>query len=119
MRTSNALLLAPLFFASCQASEGGDASAAADDEVPRERRFESEHLEGEPMFTVLPMDAIPAIDEPRFLSAEEADAFMQPDEPVLGVVGRDGTAKAYSAWQLEGHEIVNDQLDGAAIAATW
>ena len=44
---------------------------------------------------------------------------MLPDEPVLGVVGQDGTAVAYSAWQLDGHEIVNDVVDGVPIAATW
>ena len=38
---------------------------------------------------------------------------------MLGVIGASGTAKAYSTWHLEGHEIVNDELDGAAIAATW
>ncbi len=81
--------------------------------------FPYELVEGEPMYTVVPMDAIPAVDEPVFVSAVEADSFMQPEEPVLGVVGRDGTAKAYSAWQLEGHEIVNDVLDGEPIAATW
>ncbi len=84
-----------------------------------EPAFPYELVEGEPMYTVVPMDAIPAVDEPVFVSAVQADSFMQPEEPVLGVVGRDGTAKAYSAWQLEGHEIVNDVLDGEPIAATW
>ena len=84
-----------------------------------EAGFPYELVEGEPMYTVVPMDAIQAVDEPVFVSAVEADPFMQPEEPVLGVVGRDGTAKAYSAWQLEGHEIVNDVLDGEPIAATW
>lgn len=78
-----------------------------------------ELIEGEPMITVLPQDAIPALDAPRFVSAEQALDFMQPDETVLGVVGKDGTAKCYSAWQLDGHEIVNDELDGEPIAATW
>lgn len=76
-------------------------------------------VEGEPMYTVLPMDAIPSIDEPVFVGAADADAFLEPDEPVLGVVGVDGSARAYSAWHLESHEIVNDVLDGRPIAATW
>jgi len=71
------------------------------------------------MYTVLPPDAIEAVDDPIFVSAEEADAFLAPEEPVLGVVGPDGTAKAFSAWQLEHHEIVNDTLDGEPIAVTW
>ena len=78
-----------------------------------------ELIEGEPMVTVLPQDAIPALDAPRFVSAEEAFDFMHAEETVLGVVGKDGTAKCYSAWLLDGHEIVNDELDGEPIAATW
>lgn len=76
-------------------------------------------IEGQPMYTVLPMDAIPAIDEPVFVSVLKAEGFMHPHEPVLGVVGADGSARAYSAWHLEGHEIVNDVLDGLPIAVTW
>jgi len=76
-------------------------------------------IEGEPMIHLLPKDAIPSIDEPGFLSGAAADAQMLPDEPVLGVVGVDGTAKAYSAWQLEGHEIVNDTLDQLPVMVTW
>jgi hypothetical protein len=71
------------------------------------------------MYTVLPKDAIPSINDPVFLSGEAAAAQMQPNEMVMGIVGKDGTAKCYSAWQLDGHEIVNDTLDGDPIAATW
>lgn len=75
-------------------------------------------VDGSPVMTVLPKDAIPAIDAPTFVSAREADQMMQPDEPVLGVT--DGkVAKAYSLWQLNHHEIVNDQLGTLPIAVTW
>jgi hypothetical protein len=68
--------------------------------------------------TVLPPDAIPAIDNPQFVPVAEADGFMRPDEPVLGVT--DGKlAKAYSIWQLNHHEIVNDRLGSLALAVTW
>jgi len=73
---------------------------------------------GDPMYTVLPPGAIPAIGEPRIISAEEANKQMAPSEPVIGVVIGDA-ARAYSTWQLDSHEIVNDELGGAAIAATW
>ena len=76
-------------------------------------------IEGEDLIEVLPRDAIPALDEPVFVSAAEAEAFLEPDETVLGVVGRSGTARAYSTWHLDRHEIVNDELDGEPIAATW
>lgn len=40
------------------------------------------------------------------------------DEPVLGV--RRGTvARAYSLWQLNHHEIVNDQVGDLPLAITW
>lgn len=68
---------------------------------------------------VLPPDRIPAINQPEFVSADEADKFMAGDEPVLGLF--DGkVAKAYSLWQLDQHEIVNDRLPGlGAVAVTW
>jgi hypothetical protein len=75
-------------------------------------------VDGSPIITVLPKDAIPAIDDPRFVSAEEADRVMKPDEPVLGMT--DGTIpKAYSLWQLNHHEIVNDQIGTLPVAVTW
>lgn len=77
----------------------------------------TEDLRGSPLYIVLEPEAIPSIDEPRFVSAAEA-TFLQEDEPVLGVF--DGNvAKAYSIWQLDHHEIVNDMLGDTPIAATW
>ncbi len=86
----------------------------------RSRRFEAARLiEGEPIYSVVAKDGIPAIDNPTFVSADLAASFMAPGETVLGVVGRDGTARAYSTWVLDRHEIVNDVLDGLPIMATW
>jgi len=73
---------------------------------------------GDEVYQVLPFGAIPAIDKPKFVSGEKADRQMRPEEPVLGVVV-EGEAKAYSLWQLDEHEIVNDEIAGTAIAATW
>ncbi len=73
---------------------------------------------GNEVYQVLPLGAIPALDNPGFVAGDEADAQMQPHEPVLGVVV-DGAARAYSLWQLDHHEIVNDEIAGTAIAATW
>ena len=75
-------------------------------------------IAGEDVYELLPVGGIPAIDDPVFVSGEAADAQMQPNEPVLGVV-LGGEARAYSLWQLDAHEIVNDELSGTAIAATW
>lgn len=77
-----------------------------------------EVVDGSPIYTVLPLDAIPAIDDPQFVPAEEAAAFMKPDEPVLGVTGG-GDAKAFSLWHLNVHEIVNDEIGGKPVAVTW
>ncbi len=82
-------------------------------ELPR-----PETIEGSRVGALLPPDAIPAIDAPQFVPASKASAFMKDDEPVLGVV-HDGTAKAYSLWHLDRHEIVNDRLGGQGVAVTW
>lgn len=68
--------------------------------------------------TLLPPDAIPAIFDPQFLSAEEADQQYEPNEMVLGVE-INGDARAYSVPHLSGHEIVNDTVGGVPIAVTW
>ena len=68
--------------------------------------------------TLLPVDAIPAISDPSFVSAEEADDQYEHDELVLGVE-IDGDARAYSIPLLSRHEIVNDVVGGKPIAVTW
>jgi hypothetical protein len=68
--------------------------------------------------TLLPRDAIPAIDQPEFMPAAEADDWYEPDELVLGVAF-DGEARAYSVPLLSRHEIVNDTVAGVKIAVTW
>ena len=68
--------------------------------------------------TLLPRDAIPAILDPSFISAEEAWEQYLAEEPVLGV-SVNGEHKAYSVPFLSSREIVNDELGGVAIAATW
>jgi len=68
--------------------------------------------------TLLPRDAIPAIDDPSFYAAAEADAEYEHDELVLGVI-LNGESHAYSASHLDRHEIVNDTVGGRKIAVTW
>ena len=68
--------------------------------------------------TLLPRDAIPAIDDPQFLPAEDADEFYDADELVIGV-SINGDTRAYSAPFLSNHEIVNDTVGGVKIAVTW
>jgi len=70
------------------------------------------------IITLLPRDAIPAIDDPQFLTAAEADSEYAPDELVLGV-SLNGESRAYSTSYLDRHEIVNDSVGGQKIAVTW
>jgi len=67
---------------------------------------------------VLPRDAIPAIDAPELEPAARADRLMADDELVIGLVG-EREQRAYSTWQLDRHEIVNDTFEGRPIAVTW
>jgi hypothetical protein len=70
------------------------------------------------IITLLPPDAIPAIDNPTFLNPDEADDEYAPEELVLGVEFN-GDARAYSISYLSGHEIVNDTVGGKKISVTW
>jgi hypothetical protein len=70
------------------------------------------------LITLLGRDSIPAILEPEFVTAFEADQSMAPDEPVLGIsIG--GEHKAYSIKMMSRHEIVNDVVGGQPVAVTW
>ena len=68
--------------------------------------------------TLLPMDAIPAIDDPQYYDVETANAEYSDDEQVIGIVFN-GEARAYSTGLLSSHEIVNDTVGGRKIAVTW
>ncbi len=67
---------------------------------------------------VLPRDAIPAINHPQFESVAEADRYLADNELMIGLVG-ETEQRAYSTWQLDSHEIVNDVFEGRPIAVTW
>lgn len=65
-----------------------------------------------------PKDGIPAIDEPQFVAVAEADAWLEPVEPVVRVqVGDD--ARAYPLQILTWHEIVNDTVGDQPVAVTF
>jgi len=65
-----------------------------------------------------PKDGIPAINHPKFVSVEEADAWLKPQEPViLFQIGDD--ARAYPLQILIWHEIVNDTVGGVPVLVTF
>ena len=88
---------------------GGPITA---DDLPKVSR-----IDGDRVYSLIGPDRIPAIDQPVFVAADEAD-FMVDEEWVLGVV-HEGEARAYSLWHLDRHEIVNDWLGEAPVAVTW
>jgi len=75
-------------------------------------------FQGDEMYTLLEPNGIPAIMNPEFLTGEAAAAQMSPDEWVMGMAD-ENDAVCWSTWQLDHHEIVNDEFAGEAIAATW
>jgi len=64
-----------------------------------------------------PRDGIPAIDRPRFVSADAAQ-FLQASDRVLGIT-RNGVSKAYPVAILNWHEIVNDRIVDEPIVVTF
>ena len=69
---------------------------------------------------VLVREPFPAIVKPENVSAEQANQSLHPEELVLGVEVN-GEARAYPINMLAAppREIINDELGGQAIAATW
>jgi len=65
-----------------------------------------------------PKDGIPSIDDPTFVSATEADAQIDPGDPVFGVA-LGGEKKAYPQSILAHHEICNDVVDGTPVSVTY
>ena len=64
-----------------------------------------------------PKDGIPSIDNPKFVSALEAQ-FVPDDELVIGL-RLNGETKAYPFFIMVWHEIVNDKLGDTPVAITY
>jgi len=64
-----------------------------------------------------PKDGIPALSNPRFVSAAEAK-YLRPQDRVIGYVSGD-QARAYPLKILNFHEIVNDKVANVPIAVTY
>ncbi|MCA1734449.1 MAG: DUF3179 domain-containing protein [Acidobacteria bacterium] len=77
MKALSLHLLGFLLAASCA---GTPSDPSNDGELPG-----ASWIRGSRVRTLLPPDAIPSIDDPRFVPAASAD-FMRDDEPVIGVV---------------------------------
>jgi len=63
-------------------------------------------------------DGIPSIDNPKFISPDEADQFLGDDDP--GIAFSRGTTHRFYPYQiLVWHEIVNDTIDGERILVSY
>lgn len=64
-----------------------------------------------------PKDGIPALLDPQFIPAKNAD-YLRDDDTVIGVVVN-GEARAYPINILNWHEAVNDTLAGQPLVVTF
>lgn len=64
-----------------------------------------------------PKDGIPALLEPKFIDAADAD-FLNPDDQVIGVVLA-GQPRAYPINILNWHEVVNDAIGDTPFVVTF
>lgn len=65
-----------------------------------------------------PRDGIPAIDSPVFHSIQDAQAWLEAQEPVIALA-IDGEARAYPLQIMTWHEITNDVVGGVPITVTF
>jgi len=65
-----------------------------------------------------PPDGIPPIDEPRFVSVNEANGWIADSELVMALVYK-GVRRVYPIQVMVWHEIVNDTVAGDPILITW
>jgi hypothetical protein len=96
---------------------GAEVASALDDmedpSFPEPLVDPSEIISGGP-----PPDGIPPIDEPQFVSIEEADEWMGTEEAVI-YLELNGEVHAYPIQILMWHEIVNDTVGGVPVAVTY
>jgi len=65
-----------------------------------------------------PKDGIPSIDDPKFISVEDADEWIGALEPIIQV-SINQKVKGYPIQILTWHEIVNDTVGGVPVVVTF
>lgn len=65
-----------------------------------------------------PKDGIPSIDNPVFISQQQAASWIESQEPVIALE-YEGEARAYPLQILIWHEIVNDNISGDPLLVTF
>ena len=66
----------------------------------------------------VPRDGIPPLDDPKFITPEQADQWLGDQEPVISFE-INGEARAYPLQILTWHEVVNDEVGGVPVVATF
>ena len=65
-----------------------------------------------------PKDGIPSIDNPKFISVEEANQWLDDGEP--GIAFSQGNTNRFYPYQIMvWHEIVNDTINGERVLVTY
>ncbi len=71
-------------------------------------------------YQAVPRDAFPVFDDPKMLSAAEAEKQeVIFDRDVIIGVAHNGEAKAYPITIMGVHELGNDTIGGVPIAVSW
>ena len=65
-----------------------------------------------------PKDGIPSIDNPKFVTLDEADQWIEDNELVLGITYK-GIKRVYPLQIMVWHEIVNDIIVGDPLLITY
>jgi hypothetical protein len=105
------------------ACTGATEPGAEPDDVPGEATpgdgpRDLTELTRDDLRTVLSPDSIPSIDDPKFISPDEASEWLEAKEPVAVLVIEDD-ARAYPLQIMTWHEIVNDEVGGEPVAVTY
>jgi len=101
------------------------ADSSADVDAPRgaQREFTTDFSKSSVSFDEIlsggpPKDGIPSIDNPKFVSTQDADDWISNVEPVIQVAIND-QVKAYPLQILTWHEIVNDTVGGVPVVVSF
>lgn len=101
------------------------ANPSAVDDAPRgaQREFSTDFSKRAVSFDEIlsggpPKDGIPSIDNPKFVSIQDADKWIDDVEPVIQVAIND-QVKAYPLQILTWHEIVNDTVGDVPVVVSF
>ena len=108
------LSLTLLFIIGCKSTSEAPITAQIIEEQPQVEEQPSYQL----ISSGLPQDAIPPINNPQFVSVEEANEWLSDNDLVIALIHKDST-KVYPLSIMRWHEIVNDNIANDPILVTY